>query len=543
MLQTGQNHRSAAICLAVVAGLILAWGAEAVWGQVRANSGRGLDASRQLGSGGRNSSFRVFRGGFNPSYGNQLISGNVAGGRSFRGLGGTQDTRQFQASLGSSTLSAFARDSYGLGSNPGTQGAAQPFYLPSSTVLGVRGVTGGLARPGSNIPRTADLIPPPPSGPAQGQRTTGVPSRFAGPAPVDLRVNLGPNRRELAPLTAQPVVETASNLFGIRRMTPGLGSVQTPFVAPGEILPERTIEPLPGQAGAKPSFQALPEWAKPTAPGSTELERETVPGVLPQPLPLTPEQESLNQNLQKAGELIEQSSGRLGLPTIVDVYKQMLAESAAERQLPPGTGQDGTEAISPLVPSPEEDQEEAARRLGAKLRSYNTFVGSQRSSFNGYMTLGESLLKQANYYQAASAYRRAIELRPENPLAYLGRAYSLTGAGDLISAADSLGKALAIFPEQAQSRIDLPEFFHSQIELDRITGKLVNLIEAKTENVRVRLLLGYIYHYSGQDNLASAVLTEAADLAKTDPKVPAGLAQAIAKFAQAVSTQAQKIPG
>ena len=113
----------------------------------------------------------------------------------------------------------------------------------------------------------------------------------------------------------------------------------------------------------------------------------------------------------------------------------------------------------------------------------------------------------------------------------------------MISAADSLGKALAIFPEQAQSRIDLPEFFHSQIELDRITGKLVNLIEAKTENVRVRLLLGYIYHYSGQDNLASAVLTEAADLAKTDPKVPAGLAQAIAKFAQAVSTQAQKIPG
>ena len=228
------------------------------------------------------------------------------------------------------------------------------------------------------------------------------------------------------------------------------------------------------------------------------------------------------------------------MPSIVDIYKQMLADSAAEEQLRPGSADAGTEVISPFVPSGEEDQEEAARKLGAKLRSYNTFVGSQRTGFNGYMALGELRLKQTNYYQAASAYRRAIELRPENPLAYLGRAYSLVGAGDLISAANNLGKALAIFPEQAQRKIDLPKFFHSQIELDRITSKLVNLIEANKGNVRVRLLLGYIYHYSGQNNLAVPVLTEAAELAKTDPKIPVGLAQAIAKFTKAVSTPAEK---
>ena len=131
-------------------------------------------------------------------------------------------------------------------------------------------------------------------------------------------------------------------------------------------------------------------------------------------------------------------------------------------------------------------------------------------------------------------------MRPENPLAYLGRAYSLAGAGDLISAADSLTKALEIFPEQAQEKIDLPKFFHSPAELDRITNKLISLSEANKQNFRIRLLLGYFYHYSGQSKLAAPILTEAAELAKTDTKVPAELSQTITKFAQVVSKQTEK---
>ena len=330
----------------------------------------------------------------------------------------------------------------------------------------------------------------------------------------------------------QPVVETASNLFGIQRIGPGLDLSQPDVGTPGEILLKPMVDQLQAEPGVRQPFQALPDWAKPVEPGNNELEKNT--------LPPTPEQKQLNQNLQEAKELIDQSTGKSGLPSMVDIYEQMQAESAAEEQTGPSEAEMAAGVVSPIVPSVQQDQEQAARNLVNKLRGYNTFVGGRRSSFNDYMAQGESLLKQGSYYYADTLYRRASEMQPENPLAYLGRTYSLAGAGDLISAADNLTKALEIFPGQAQEKIDLPKFFHNQEELDRITNKLVSLTETNKQDFRIRLLLGYFYHYSGQSNLAAPILTEAAELAKTDTKVPAELSQTITKFAQVVSKQTEK---
>ena len=126
-------------------------------------------------------------------------------------------------------------------------------------------------------------------------------------------------------------------------------------------------------------------------------------------------------------------------------------------------------------------------------------------------------------------------MKGHNPLGYLGRAYSLAGAGELVSAARSLGKALTIFPAQAKTKIDLKGFFFSQGEIDRITAKLEKLAEVKQADAGIRLLLGYIYHYSGKSAQAVPVLAEAAKLAKTDPNISPELAKTIAKFAQAVA--------
>ena len=112
---------------------------------------------------------------------------------------------------------------------------------------------------------------------------------------------------------------------------------------------------------------------------------------------------------------------------------------------------------------------------------------------------------------------------------------TVAGAGELVSASQSLGRALVIFPEQAQTKIDLRGFFRSQEEIKRITEKLNTLAGIKEEDASIRLLLGYIYHYSGNSALAGPVLQEAAELAKTDPNISPELARTIAKFAEAVS--------
>ncbi|NIA06186.1 MAG: hypothetical protein GWP14_00860, partial [Actinobacteria bacterium] len=220
--------------------------------------------------------------------------------------------------------------------------------------------------------------------------------------------------------------------------------------------------------------------------------------------------------------------------------EQMMAEDNSEGQIDSNTAQPPPKAISPLVPSANKDQDTAVKELTANMLTYNSFVGSRPSSFNDLMAQAETLLKERQYYYAARTYRRATELRPENPLAYLGRAYSLTGAGDLISAAENLAQALDLFPELAQRKIDLQGFFHDPEELKRITTKLEAMVKDRTDNPRIRLLLGYIYHYSGQNEAAVQVLNEAAKSAKVDQKVPAKMAKTIEKFAQDVAKQTGK---
>ena len=198
----------------------------------------------------------------------------------------------------------------------------------------------------------------------------------------------------------------------------------------------------------------------------------------------------------------------------------------------PGPGDPG---IIDLISQPGQDQ--PADRIVAKLLLYNSFVGSRKGIFNDYMAQGESLLKQGGYYKAARAYQRAMAIEPDNPLTYLGRAHSLLGAEDLVSAADNLALALEIFSEVGGRKINLPEFYYNQEEFDRIIQKLQEHVKVRQTGAKVRLLLGYMYIYSGEVPLGTAALQEAVELAGEDPNVSDEWAKIIAAFAREVPKQ------
>jgi len=330
-------------------------------------------------------------------------------------------------------------------------------------------------------------------------------------------------------------VETASNLFGIRRISPELGLDRPYEEVIQEALAKRRRAEQSFPQSAEQAFQALPAWAQPGVAESGEAQSETgliQPGIVTK---ATATDESIEQYLAKSRELIEESQGKSGLPSIVDIYEQMMAERQSKKQAEVMPSEEASELASPFEPLLGEDAQAARQRVLKKMLVYNTFVSRRGDGFNEYMARGEALLKRGYYYQAARAYEGAIGLEGQNPLGYLGRAYSLAGAGELVSAAQSLGRALTIFPEQAQTKIDLRGFFSSQEEIDRMTEKLNTLAGLKEGDAGIRLLLGYIYHYSGNTALAGPVLQEAAELAKTDPNISPELAATIAKFAEAVS--------
>ncbi len=464
---------------------------------------------------------------------NRIVSGNVGAGKSFRGSGAIGNFRTFQGSLPTSSLSGFLRDSYGLSNNASNMGIPKSFFLPSSTVLGIRGITSGRARPGSNMPANVSLTPKTPGGLVSEGRGRSL--RDGGSGTVDRRLDLRATGRGLPTVAMDPTIERANNLLGIQRMTPELGLERPYEEVVKEIAAKRRAEEGTERRSVEPSFQALPAWAQPVIEaGEGEEEIEAVlPELIGQPRDMT---QSIEENLAKSKEVLEESQGKLGVAGIVDIYERMKAEAAAREQGEEVTTEEEPDAMRlPELYLGEDEEKLQQQGLLEGMQVYNTFVSRRWTSFNEYMARGEALLKTGYYYQALRAYDGAIGLQAMNPLGHLGRAYSLAGAGELISASQSLGRALAIFPEQAWTKIELKSFFANQEEIDRITGKLSRLAEFQKGDARVRLLLGYIYHYSGRRDLAGPILQEAAELAKTDKSVPADLAEIIGKFSKAVS--------
>lgn len=520
--------------LGLVAVVLMAGPAEELGAQVQVGRGAGLDANRQVGSGGRNPMGSSAPG----ALGNQIISGNVGGGKGFRGPGAVGDFRSFQGSLGTSRLDSFQRDSYGISNNAASPvGAPRSFFPQSSTVLGIRDVMDGQAIPGSNMPSNVNLTPRPPSGPVLGP--SGDLSRFAGAGPVDKSLDLRPISQGLGPTDNKPAVESASNLLGIRRLNPELG-LDRPYeeVVREALQNKRAVgRETASKTTEKETFQALPAWARPEVTQSGEALSETEP-----PGPSTVSEgtlldRSIEENLAESRKLLKEVQGESDLPSLLDIYEQMQAARQLEEQteVEVAPSEESLEQTRPFTPSLGEDDKVARQRMLEKMRVYNSFISQRNEGFRDYMARGETLLKMRHYYQAAKAYERAISLEGQNPMGYLGRAYSLAGAGELVSASRSLGKALTIFPTQAQAKIDLREFFSSQEEIDRITEKLDKLAAVKEKDAGVRLLLGYIYRHSGQRSAAVLVLIEAEELAKTDPNISPELAATIAKFAKDVS--------
>jgi hypothetical protein len=146
--------RAAAVAAAVVIG------AADAGAQFRSNNqGQALDASNRVGSGGSNGQVSDNRVGVS---GNQIVTGNVTGGREFRGPLGYSDAREFRGSLGSDRSDAFVRDSNGARRSPTLLQTPTAYYgsrlaepLPSNYAPTV-GSTGGYTMTGAPVGNQMD---------------------------------------------------------------------------------------------------------------------------------------------------------------------------------------------------------------------------------------------------------------------------------------------------------------------------------------------------------------------------------------------------
>lgn len=527
--------------------------------------GRALDASNQLGAGGYNASQNQYR--FNA--GNLVITGNVTGGRAFRGFSPIRDSSSLFMSLPTSRLGHFQRDSIGLGDVMAgrSQAVASPFYLPSSTATGAGGFGGGFS----------------PTMPGRRQTAFVVPrvDLFTGKS-LSLSAGLNPG-------SFKPTAETLDPRFLPRQqvITSPYGrdvgtfqSLPAPLPTDANVLSSRRLADSP--VFGLPDYQSDPpgrRWgnragaqAGRTRSRASLLDRLYDTDTAGSPFEFAPtlfneaERRDLltdrstrtpGEGAMSSARLLEppSSSGRSTQPLTTPIGGEPAQGVAANTEglrpapydpsefIPAGRSvyQDFQRAVQwtkthsdSLEPGPEGETEDAAEGvsdgeeapaggfdvsvsyvLQILNQSPKSMAGTLETDLNVRIRKAEALMRQGEFYNAAAQYAIAASLEPGDPLLRLGQGHAYLAAGDYLSAVYFLTQGLERFPEVARFRLDLYDFVSDPNVLDIRRADLETKLE-KQDDYRLRFLLGYAEYYGGLKKFGLPQLRRAAEDAPAD---------------------------
>lgn len=518
-------------------------GGHAAGQSARPLSGYAIDASNQVGSGGVNST--ISPRPINAA--NLFVTGNVAGGRAFRGFSPIRDSSSLLLPLPTAGLGGFRGDSISVGDvlQGRTNYQTNPFYDTSLTVTSAGGIAQGLNLPGNSALRSPYLVPYGISSTAAGSgRLVDTLSPLSRGTDVGQNDWLtGPSAYALTPQSyAQPVDALAppslsqSPLFGattISTRAPDqptrIGNPLADFAlrgGPGE--PKRDEGSAAGQrvlgflfsnrSALSPADMA-PEvfGAKPSgvadvlAPTVGQPPNETVTSTTP----LQSDTQGLAigaaADVNVAGDLVSEFT-----PERISAYADI---TQAVEWLRRRAEQDAAATVPPGAVERARNSMERARSLVAE--PLDSYAGQIDSRVNQYIIEAEAYTRDGDYYRAAGIYRQASFLDRNNPLIDLGWGHALLFAGDYLGAVYHLTRGIDRFPAIAYFNTDLTSFVSDPTLLDVRRADLEDRLEHR-KDYRLRFLLGYAEYYSGLKKFGRPNLERAA------AEAPAG--SVIARF-------------
>jgi len=524
--------------------------------------------------------------GTSSAAGNLIVTGNVTGGKHFRGIVPYRSSTYFRAGLGSSALDSFLR--YSAGSeNLGFTGSIQPFYSPSRSVSATSAAWGRLIRPttsqasqrlsdrtGSNWPYTGRQVLS--AQPFYGstaesferfylsrQTTTGRQTSGIGlvaPMPdkrfteilTELRTRTTSQQAEAAQSPTQP--RNGLNLQQLRVTAPKVpaGRQQLrqlpPLIAPGHITGDLRQQPqadstIPTPRDTTRQLQHQPQLTQPQPgrpqPGDTE--QLSPPPAIQQPTGQAQFDQLLERYMQR--RLQEQPQTTAASATIVEapppagtdraLYEK--ADVGAAANITPAAGQ---AAAGYQVPADKRRAQQLIREAGG----FDAFV---RKGIQQQLRAGRTYLQQGRYYKAADAYTLASAYVKDHPLALAGKSHALLGAGEYIGSALFLTRAVEALAVSETAEGTKPGIFKqlaaSFVLLDRDTvdmrvGEMERFFK-EYGSPELQFLLGYVYYQLGRFDHAAEALKAAAEKM---PDVPA--AAILAQAAEAAPKHRQPGP-
>lgn len=451
--------------------------------------------------------------------GDLVVTGNVAGGKHFRGVVPYNAFSNFSGTTGTESVDAFLRYSGGSEYYGQYSGSVAPFYSPSRTVTYITpgvGVVGPQTIYMGYREEAAQLSVSQQSKPAIPQ-----PPRYIGPGTAS---GLSRNYRT-----------------DIRPMSMSLEEMEKLISSQGEILPPGKQQ-LEQQQAQYEQMQKFEEALKQAGDKASELERKleyktSIPqqpaeGQAPQPINIPPagkQETSATSKLQpglltpKPSDVYEQMKQKLNmlrqgkqpqtelLPVVKETEKAVEKDKNLKEQESSQVSGKQLEALSP---------QEISDKAKAILGEYKTFASYSQDKFNRYMLAGERYLKEGKFYLAADAYTLASIYKSNDPLAYAGKSHALFAAGEYMSSSLYLSRTLVIFPEYARFKVDIITMVGDK---DKLESRVADVLEwlKRSDAAELHFLLGYVYYQMDRPDEAKKSIDAAYEQMPEAPAVRA----------------------
>lgn len=466
---------------------------------------------------------------------NLPITGNVSSGKHFRGSIPYNSTTAFGAPLGSTSLDSFLRYSAVPQVRSGYPQNYSPYYSPTGTVTttvpGYQGVfspsspriAGGLGQFQTNQPADPMAMAEAPQ--ISGGEYSGAISSGIGVSPRLRYWPMSPSPEEMKgiisnelgdQLTEPPTSPTGDPLMApeeyqqrleqLRRdldriqssipqieqnpaidssTTPPQSPLQQPLQEPSLQLPAATVPPERTIEGLQtiPSTDSRLELYDPSAGRETGLStppEEVGQAAEPDRMPALQRIEETARAFDAKSKFLnrspnDQPGGATGIPDRRPSGTDRAAQDIAERS-PTDAQQDVRQ------PSSGDDAPQTHENPGSLAQK----------QFDHYLTAAQLYMRQGRYYRAADSFTLASVYIPHDPRAHLGRSHALLAAGEYVSSAVSLARAIELDARYALGKVDLVEVIGGP---DAFVQRITNLEEQAqgSDASQLQFLLAYVY--------------------------------------------------
>ena len=423
--------------------------------------------------------------------GNLIVTGNVAGGKHFRGIVPYNSVSDFAGRLGPSSIESFLRDSTGTSSLNQYTGRITPYFSQTRTVT-------------TTSPYQPSVIRPP---------TANITGRSTTQMPLPTTQRIAPStqpRADISLRTYRPMSMTTQEMEKV------IASELTTYKQARELADRKQQEKA---EELHEELKKIKEQAAKTNKNlqDTEKTRET----------LSEEAAAKKSPLLLLTQTTEPLTANDKQLDIFDKMKRQLdqLEKASEQKTDSQPAKQPTDQLKPQKPDysykkPDDQlpEEDVSTRAAQIMGQYDSFASFSEDKFNLNIRAAEEYLKQGRFYRAADAYSLALIYKPHDPLAYAGKCHALFAAGEYMSSALFLSRALEIFPDYVRFKIDIEAMVGGRDTLETRIADIRQMLE-KDDVPELQFLLAYVYYQMGRLDWADQVIKAAYEKMPEAPAV------------------------